>query len=477
MFGKAIHWFRQDLRLSDNPALSEANLHSEVFPIYILDNHASETENIGAASQWWLHHSLTKLDQQLGGKLSVFVGDPGKILTALVKRNEITHVFWNRCYEPWRVSRDKKIKELLEKQGTFVQTKNGSLLWEPWRVLKKDGSPYKVFTPFYKRACQDTDPPRQPLAAVDIRKSKKDVETLSVDSLNLLPKTRWYDQIEALWNPGERGAKKALNSFLSCGLAGYQLGRDFPVRENISKLSPHLHFGELSPNEVWYSESREGILNCSSDDGVLFCRQLIWREFSYNLLYFFKDLPEENFKSKFDRFPWVVNQNHLKSWKQGNTGIPFIDAGMRELWQTGHMHNRVRMIAASFLVKNLLIDWREGQKWFWDCLLDADLASNSAGWQWVAGSGVDAAPYFRIFNPVSQGKKYDLEGLYIRKFVPELSQMPNEFIHDPWNAPPEILEKANVILGQNYSFPLVDLKESRQRALSAYSQIKGAKNL
>ena len=477
MFGKAIHWFRQDLRLSDNPALSEANLHSEVFPIYILDNHTSETENIGAASQWWLHHSLIKLDQHLGGKLSIFMGDPEKILTALVKRNEITHVFWNRCYEPWRVSRDKKIKELLEKQGTFVQTKNGSLLWEPWRVLKKDGSPYKVFTPFYKRACQDTDSPRQPLPAVDIRNPKKDVETLSVDSLNLLPKTRWYDQIETLWNPGERGAKKALNSFLSCGLAGYQLGRDFPVRENISKLSPHLHFGELSPNEVWYSESSEGILNCSSDDRVLFCRQLIWREFSYNLLYFFKDLPEENFKSKFDRFPWVVNQNHLESWKQGNTGIPFIDAGMRELWQTGHMHNRVRMIAASFLVKNLLIDWREGQKWFWDCLLDADLASNSAGWQWVAGSGVDAAPYFRIFNPVSQGKKYDLEGLYIRKFVPELSQMQNEFIHDPWNAPPEILEKANVILGQNYSFPIVDLKESRQRALSAYSQIKGTKNL
>ena len=473
---KVLHWFRQDLRLSDNPALSEASRHRDIFPIYIFDNHNSGPHGIGAASRWWLHQSLTELDRQLGGNLSIFKGDPGKILIALAERNDITRIFWNRCYEPWRVSRDKKIKELLEEKGVVVKTRNASLLWEPWKILKQDGSPYKVFTPFYKRGCLSADSPRKPLPKVNIKRLKKDGETLSISSLNLLPKTRWYDQINGLWNPGERGAQKTLNRFLNDGLFGYRVGRDFPARENISKLSPYLHFGELSPNQVWYSRLDESNCNFASDNEESFCRQLGWREFSYNLLYHFQALPQENFKSKFDRFPWVVNERYLMSWKQGNTGIPFIDAGMRELWQTGHIHNRVRMVVASFLVKNLLIDWREGQKWFWDCLLDADLASNSASWQWVAGSGVDATPYFRVFNPVSQGKKYDPEGLYTRTFVPELSGIPNEFIHNPWEAPQEILHKANVTLGQNYSFPIVDLKESRQRALAAYSEIRNPQN-
>ena len=469
---RAIHWFRQDLRISDNPSFSKTAEHDEIFPVYILDNRNPGEYSLGAASRWWLHHSLIELDKELDGKLALFTGDPSEVLTSLIARNGIDAVFWNRCYEPWLMRRDEQIKKSLKDKGVVVQTRNASLLWEPWTILKKDETPYKVFSPFYKKGCLNSAPPRFPLTKPDVKIIKKDKKSLPIANLNLLPKIYWYKDIEKLWQPGELGAQIRLKSFLNHGLSGYKVGRDFPAAKKTSRLSSALRFGELSPNQVWYA-AKENTAACTpSEDLAHFLSELGWREFSYYLLYHCQCLPEKNLQQSFDLFPWSSNEEYLNAWKQGQSGIPFVDAGMRELWQTGYIHNRVRMVVASFLVKNLLIDWREGQKWFWDCLLDADLASNSASWQWVAGSGADAAPYFRIFNPVLQGCKFDPEGTYTRKFVPELKVLPNKFLHCPWEAPESVLQEANIKLGVNYPFPLVNLRESRQKALDAYSNIK-----
>ena len=468
-----IFWFRQDLRIVDNPGLSKSLKSDKVLPIYILDDTNSNDFAMGAASRWWLHNSLRELNKNLDNKLSLYKGDPSEILESLSSRFNIKGIFWNRCYEPWRIERDKKIKSKFIEKDIIVETFNSALLWEPWEILKSDNTPYKVFTPYYRKGCLMSEAPRKPLSAPNLNTLFEDKENiLQLDDLNLLPRIKWYKEMEKLWEPGEKGAHKKLESFLSDGLLGYKEGRNFPSKKNVSQLSAHMHFGEISPNQVWHRAKLKKDLPGIEKDLDHFLSELGWREFSYNLLFHFPELPRENLQKKFDNFPWIENEILFDKWKKGLTGYPIVDAGMRELWQTGYMHNRVRMIVGSFLVKNLLLHWHKGEKWFWDCLIDADLASNSASWQWVAGSGADAAPYFRIFNPILQGKRFDPDGSYIKKFIPELEQLPSKYLFSPWEAPIEVLSEANIELGSDYPEPIVDLIKSRDRALEAFSTIR-----
>ncbi|MGI9222394.1 MAG: cryptochrome/photolyase family protein [Woeseiaceae bacterium] len=469
----AIVWFRQDLRLADNPALNAAvDSGARILPVYILDDVNAGDYAMGGASRWWLHHSLAALDRSLDGGLLLLRGDAKSILPALAREVGAATVYWNRCYEPWRIERDTAIRSMLSDEEISVRSFNGSLLFEPMNILKADRTPYKVFTPFYRKGClADDNEPRHPLPAPTDLQIFTGPAGVTLADLGLLPDVPWHEQMDALWQPGEAGASQRLNRFLETGLDNYKEGRNRPDLENVSRLSPHLHFGELSPNQVWHAAAEKGSKN--SKDLDHFHSELGWREFSYNLLYHFPALPHENLQRKFNRFPWRDDTDALERWQRGQTGVPMVDAGMRELWRTGYMHNRVRMIAASFLVKNLMLDWRHGEKWFRDTLVDADLASNSASWQWVAGCGTDAAPYFRIFNPVTQGNKFDPDGSYVREYVPEVRNLSNRYLHSPWEAPAEELKDAGITLGADYPLPLVDLKESRQRALDAFSGLSG----
>jgi deoxyribodipyrimidine photo-lyase len=366
------------------------------------------------------------------------------------------------------VVRDQHLKTTLKNSGIQCQSFNGSLLFEPWDVLKKDQTPYRVFTPFFQKGCLAAGAPRLPLSAPENPSYVRD-GTLCIHDLGLLPAYPWHKGLEQSWTIGEAGAKERLKEFLEIGLNGYKEGRNFPEKPKVSRLSPHLHFGEISPNQVWYAAQGSG---CNETDLGHFLSELGWREFSNHLLYHTPSLPEKNLQNKFDQFPWKEDPVALKRWQEGQTGYPIVDAGLRELWQTGYMHNRVRMIVASFLVKNLLIHWTHGAQWFWDCLVDADLANNSASWQWVAGCGADAAPYFRIFNPITQAEKFDPQGAYIRRFVPELEKLHTPYLFAPWTAPQSILNKAGVILGQTYPAPIVQVDTSRKRALDAFSALK-----
>jgi deoxyribodipyrimidine photo-lyase len=468
---KIICWFRSDLRVKDNPALYEAVKGGAVLPIYILDDVNGGKYALGEASRWWLHHSLISLNASLEGNLLLYSGDPVEILPKIIAEYSIDAVYWNRCYEPWQIKRDANIKQALKEHGIEVESYNGSLLFEPWEILKQDKTPYKVFTPYYRKGCLGAaKQPRNPLPAPDQISFIEHKSKTKIDDLQLLPKIKWFEKMQAHWQVGEQGAHDCFEKFLKHGLAGYKEGRNFPAQEKISRLAPYLHFGEISPHYIWHK--MQSLQNFGySIDVDNFCSELGWREFSYYLLYYFPDLPEKNWNSKFDNFPWENDLSHLEAWQKGQTGVPIVDAGMRELWQTGYMHNRVRMIVASFLVKNLLLDWRHGERWFWDCLLDADLANNSASWQWVAGSGADAAPYFRIFNPVTQGQKFDVSGEYTRRFVPELKNMTDKYLFNPWEAPDYVLAGAGVQLGKNYPKPIVNLKDSRKRALAAFKSL------
>lgn len=467
--GIAIHWFRQDLRLSDNPALAAATKYQQVLPIYILDDDNAGKYRPGAASRWWLHHSLKSLNNALKGHLSIYCGDPLTILNKLIVDYKISAIYWNRCYEPWVIARDTEIKRQLNQQHIQVETMNASLLWEPWTIKKNDGTPYKVFTPFYRKGCLAAEPPRQPLGIADTNNLIRDSKhSLKIEQLKLLSTITWHKKLQSHWQAGENLAHERLQQFIQQGLINYKEGRKFPDKPYVSRLSPHLHVGEISPNQLWY------MIRSLGDDQHIdhFCSELAWREFSYSLLYYNQQLPEKNLQTKFDRFPWQNNQTTLSAWQQGKTGIPMVDAGMRELWQTGYMHNRVRMIVGSFLVKNLRLHWQHGERWFWDTLVDADLANNSASWQWIAGCGADAAPYFRIFNPVSQGQKFDADGHYVRRFIPEIAGLPNKYLFNPWQAPKEILAAAGVKLDANYPSPIVDIKLSREQALQAFQSLK-----
>ena len=467
-------WFRHDLRITDNPALNEACRSGDIIPIYIHDNHNNQSKQIGSASKWWLHQSLISLNKDLDGGLITLTGDPKKIIPKLVNESGASSVVWNRNYEPWQITRDKNIKTKLEENGLKVKTFNGSLLWEPWKILNQSGTPYKVFTPFYRKGCLNADSPRIPEA----KPKKINVVTLNdgfdVESLELMPKIEWYKTMEKTWSPGEEGAIKKLDRFLDGPVKYYKTDRDFPGIKGTSRLSPHLHFGEISPNQVWHAALLNQNIQKVGKDLFHFLSELGWREFSYYLLYHFPEITNKNFNTTFDNYPWSSVTSTFDAWKRGRTGVPIVDAGMRELWETGYIHNRVRMIVGSYLVKNLNIDWRDGEEWFWDCLVDADLAANCASWQWVAGSGADAAPFFRIFNPILQGEKFDKDGNYVRKYCPELSKLPNKYLHQPWEAPEAILNESEVVLGKDYPTPIVDLKESRNDALAKYNTMRSA---
>lgn len=464
-----ILWFRKDLRLMDNPALVEANLNAEIIPIFILDDTNPEENKMGAASRVWLYHSLKSLNISLQKKINFYSGDPVKIISELINNYNINGVYWNRCYEPWEIRRDKKIKDLLKIKKVKAKSFNGSLIREPWEVLKEDQTPYKVFTALYKKAYLNSDIKVEVInEPTKINYSNKIFSSNTLDTLKLLPNLSWADNIIKYWQVGEKNAHLKMTEFFKKGIDDYKEGRNFPFKKNVSRLSPHIHFGEISPKQLWVKAKSIS----SNKNTEHFVSEICWREFSYYLLYHFPNLPKDNLQKKFNNFPWKDNNYYFDSWKKGKTGYPIIDAGMRELYETGYMHNRVRMIVASFLVKNLLIHWHKGERWFWDCLFDADLANNSASWQWVAGSGADAAPYFRIFNPVTQGVKFDVDGQYTKQYVPELKDMPNKYLFSPWEAPDDVLNKANVVLGGNYPKPIIDIKESREKALYSFSLIK-----
>lgn len=467
-----VVWFRQDLRLLDNPALSAAHaLGRPIIALYILDDTNTGKWKMGGASRWWLHESLSALNADLQGNICFEKGDPLPILVRLMEATGAREIFWNRCYEPWRIRRDTLIKENLSAAGFDVKSFNASLLFEPHTVKKPDGTPYRVFTPYYKKGCiERRGEPPPPEAAPD-QLNLHPQRALALEDLQLRPSIPWFTTMAEQWKPGETGAQHRLDRFLDTGITGYKDGRNFPTAQNVSRLSPHLHFGEISPRQAWHSAKTAAAARACETDGAHFLSELGWREFSNNLLYHFPHLTDDNLQRKFDEFPWRDDETDLLAWQQGQTGYPIIDAGMRELWQTGYMHNRVRMIVGSFLVKNLLLHWKHGAEWFWDTLLDADLANNSASWQWIAGCGADAAPYFRIFNPVTQGQKFDEDGDYVRRYVPELAGLTAKNLHAPWLAKPEDLHRAGIRLGVDYPKPMVDLKQSRERALAAFRDL------
>ena len=471
-----IVWFRQDLRRADNPALYAAcKTGAPIIPVYILDDKNAHPWKMGGASRVWLHHSLTALDKSLSGHLHIESGDAADIIPALVRKTGAQGVYWNRCYEPWRIGRDKKIKSDLEENDIEAHSFNGSLLWEPWDVKKNDGTPYKVFTPFFRRGCMSAKEPRHPLPApTRIAYADAPKGGLSIEGLKLLPvKPRWDETMVKHWSIGEAGAQKRLKDFLEDGLKGYKEGRNVPSKDNVSRLSPHLHFGEISPNTAWHAAKEYGIAHNAETDMDTFLSELGWREFSHSLLYYNPAIVWDNLNPRFNDFPWTDRENkNVNAWQRGMTGYPIVDAGMHELWQTGYMHNRVRMVVGSFLVKHMLTHWHQGETWFWDTLFDADLANNSASWQWIAGCGADAAPYFRIFNPVTQGEKFDANGTYVRRYIPEIAALPDKYLHKPWEAPAHILSEAGVTLGKTYPRPIVDHAQAREKALEAFQNTR-----
>ncbi len=480
-----IVWIRQDLRVSDNPALSHAASLGAVLPVYILEETPDRGHRFtGTAQAWWLHHSLKALSSSLPS-LRLFRGNPDDILSALARETKAEAIFWNRRYEPEAIERDTRTKQHLIDQGFEVQSFAALLLAEPWTVKNGSGQPFKVFTPFWRSLSGKTFPaPLPELKSVDLSADRQDstpgrpVED-ELASWGLCPrKPDWSAGWLRHWMPGEAGARSRLDTFVREGLKGYARLRDRPDKTNVSRLSPHLHFGEISPAQIAQriAFAREADPSLERDAGK-FMSEIGWREFAHHLLFHFPDLDRQNWKKTFDHYPWRSSATALKDWQRGRTGYPIVDAGMRELWQTGFMHNRVRMVVASFLIKHLRIDWRQGAKWFLETLLDADLANNSAGWQWVAGSGADAAPYFRIFNPITQGRKFDPNGTYVRKWCPELSELETQYIHAPFEAPVDALEKAGIILGKTYPAPIVDHKQARQAALEGYERVKEAAEL
>ena len=452
-----IVWFRQDLRLADNLALAfAAKSGRPVICLYVLDDEAPGDWVLGGASRWWLHHSLLALGKALKSRLVLRRGLADTVLGELIRETGAEAVVWNRCYEPFAVARDTAIRSALTAQGIAVESFNGALLFEPWEITTGAGKPYRVFTPFWN-ALKAKTAPGLPQATPKKIKFHDGVKSDVLKSWKLLPtRPDWAKGFD--WTPGEDGAREALDEFRDI-IAAYRDGRDIPGRTGTSRLSPHLHWGEISPRQVWHAV-RAGDRN---DGAETFLKELGWREFCHQLLFHHPTLPARPLDTRFTAFPWRRDDAGLRAWTRGQTGVPIVDAGMRQLWQTGWMHNRVRMIVASFLIKHLLIDWRDGERWFWDTLVDADLANNAANWQWVAGCGADAAPFFRIFNPVLQGEKFDPGGAYVRRFVPELAQVPDKFIHRPWDAPENTGGPP-----AGYPAPIVDLAKGRDRALAAF---------
>ena len=475
-----IVWFRQDLRVDDNPALAQAAARGAVVPVYILDDDTPGEWAIGGAGRWWLQESLGALDRRLteaGAPLTVLGGPPQAALEALAAATGADGLVWNRCYEPFAIERDRAIKSAFKARGFEVWSTNGTLLFEPWTIATKNGDPYKVYTPFSK-ACLKSPRPRAPRDTPSTLNAPKIGSTgFEISRQLVADDAAWVGGLRQHWRPGAEFAHETLANFIEDKVADYGESRDRPDCAGTSTLSPRLHWGELSPHQVWQAVTAACGGEAALDPGCgseIFLKELIWREFGYHILYHFPHLPSEPLNERFRAFPWADDASRRDAWRFGRTGYPIVDAGMRQLRQSGWMHNRVRMIVGSFLVKDLLEHWRVGATWFWDNLVDADLASNTLGWQWVGGCGPDAAPYFRIFNPVKQGEKFDPQGVYVRRWVTELAELPTRHLHSPWTAPETTLREAGVRLGATYPRPIVDHGQARQRALDAFARIKQA---
>jgi deoxyribodipyrimidine photo-lyase len=475
----AMVWLRDDLRLDDNPALVAAAGDGPVVALFILDDSGKSGRPFGGASRWWLHHSLTSLIAEFavhGVTLILRRGDPTVVVPEIARAVGAGSVHWNRRYYAWSKPLDAGIKQGLTDQGIKVESHKGNVLSEPWEIKTGGGTYFKVFTPFFRAATPTCD------AWAAFAQNVPDMTghdasayvSERLDDWGLLPtKSDWSSGLRAMWSPGGAGAKANLDAFLAGGLKGYKDNRNVPSVVGTSRLSPHIKFGEISIRRIW-NAARAKMASAPelASDGQTFLSELGWREFSTQLVYHYEDFPDQSWKPEFRKFPWKADPTALNAWQRGMTGYPIVDAGMRELWTTGWMHNRVRMIVASLLVKHLLQDWRDGEAWFWDTLVDADIANNAAGWQWVAGSGADASPYFRIFNPMTQGENFDPKGKYVRKWVPEIARLPDSLIHRPFDAPREILQSAGVVLGQTYPRPIIDHTAGRQRALDALASLK-----
>lgn len=463
MTAPVVMWFRQDLRLTHHPALAAAAKAGEVIPLYVLDDETPGEWRWGGASRWWLHKSLAALGEKVPFVLRR--GRADTVISDLIAETGASAVYFTRDYAPWADALERRVKSQAEAKGAACHRYGGFLLHEPESIRTGQGQPYKVYTP-YSRACLAADEPGMPASPGPISWWKGNAESDRLEDWKLLPaRPNWATGFDPAWQPGEQGAAAALGRFLEEGLADYADGRDRPDRASTSRLSPHLHWGEISPHQVWIA-TRNATAHAGGRldrSGEKFLKELLWREFSYHLIAHWPDLPTNAFKPEYNNFPWANDSKVLDKWQRGETGYPIVDAGMRELWATGGMHNRVRMIVASFLIKHLLQPWAKGEAWFWDTLVDADIAANAASWQWVAGSGADASPYFRIFNPVLQGEKFDASGAYVKHWVPELAQMSPDLVHRPWEAslPPK-----------GYPAPIVQHDFARRRALEALAELK-----
>jgi deoxyribodipyrimidine photo-lyase len=474
-----IVWLRDDLRLDDQPALAAA-AGRPVLAIYIHDEESEGIRPLGGASKYWLAHSLASLAKDIaaiGGRLDVLRGRAEAIVPAIALASGAHEVFWTRRYGGSQIAIDTRIKAALLANGCKAHSFNGQLLREPWEVVNNEGAPFRVFSAFWRRS-RALPPLPAPLAAPARLHAAPWPDSapprVTIAQLRLTPShPDWSGGLSEAWRPGESGAKARLGAFIDKALSAYPEARDRPASAATSLLSPHLRFGEISPKRIaLVIENALSAGEAPERSAEKFLAELGWREFSYSLLYAFPDLATRNWQDRFDAFPFLDDKAGFIAWTRGLTGYPIVDAGMRELWRTGYMHNRVRMIAASFLIKHLLCDWRRGEAWFWDTLCDADPANNPASWQWVAGSGADAAPYFRIFNPVLQGEKFDARGDYVRRWIPELAALDDAAIHAPWTAPPDALQKAGVTLGETYPSPIVDHQFARARALAALASTK-----
>ncbi|MDC2984481.1 DNA photolyase family protein [Candidatus Marinimicrobia bacterium] len=450
--------FKNNLRVNDNPVVHNASNYDGIIPIYI-DDTSNIRKKIGSASKYWLHHALQSLNSNLNNKLQFFKGDSLNIISELNAKYNIKRIFMEKAFTPDEINLQKKIVIFAENLGIHIEIYNCSLLWEPEDILKNDMTPYKVFSPFYRKGClQRYEEPEKPLGHPKEFDFACVENNTSLVDLDLLPKHDWYKKLNSHWQISEKDAMEKFKLFVQNSVNEYKVKRDFPYLNKNSSMSPFIRFGMISVHRMWWD-----LQKLDFDKNVEHYKsELGWREFSYYLLYHFPEIEYKNFQPKFDNFEWQNNKVKFNAWKKGLTGFPIVDAGMRELWETGFIHNRIRMVVGSFLVKNLLVDWRLGEQWFWDCLVDADYASNVASWQWVAGTGADAAPYFRIFNPILQGEKFDPESQYTLKYVPEIKHLPNNYIQKPWESNIE----------SDYPDPIIDYRDSRNLSLEKYQSIK-----
>ena len=475
MRNSALVCFRNDFRLLDNPALFEAvRLKKKVMPVFIYDSSAFGDWDLGGASKWWLHQSIKDIQKQvasLGGRLILRKGSTASIIRELVESTQASSVYWNRRYLLSERTVDAVVKEMLVDMGIEVKSFQASLLVEPWTTANKEGNPFKVYSPFWRSIKDNPIPEPLELDFSKIEFADENIECLGLEDLDLVPKDKtWHKPFHDFWKVSEMNAHDLLLNFIHLGIDDYAVDRDRPDLNGTSSLSPYLRWGQISPRQIAHALIQNCDLNAKGPS--VYLKEIYWREFAYYVMYHFPKTSDSPLQEKYKNFPWNEDKNTLSAWKWGKTGYPIVDAGMRQLYATGWMHNRVRMIVASLLVKHLLLSWHAGAEWFWDTLVDADLASNSLGWQWSGGCGADAAPYFRIFNPMTQGMKFDPNGEYVKRWVPELATLPAKYIHQPWEATASELKSFGVTLGDNYPIPIIEHTFGRERALEALASLK-----